>query len=227
VPNRFSGVGLSGDILISAGGGGYTPKFTPAARVKNSTVWLKQPSNNMFIELKGVHTLTLSQPVEVLEYQTDPGFRISDHLALKAPVFSMDVTLGDIWEGGENPNTIQEDRASKLTDLRKLYNSREPFIIECDFGTYESMVFTEFDIEESEKSANTFNVSIAIKKIIKAVILVSKIQFIYDEANQTLVGTDVDTGGLVEIQLTSFTAVSDADRSIIEKMYAAITGVGG
>ena len=208
------------DVVISAGGGG-APENVPAAVARNTSLILKLESKGVRIEINGVSSITLSYEVFAPEYNTDIGFRISDHFNVGTPTFSVACVFTDEWEDSDNKIS---DRADMLNALMTLVNYRELFSIETDFGEFDSILFTDIDVEESSDSVNSFNVTFSMKKIISAIITVAQVQFLYDEDSEQLVATDPVTGEQIQVQLTQFTAITEEQRSIIENIAAAIRG---
>jgi len=221
MPHFRSGIGLGSDIQIMAGGGGYTPSNLPVATARNSNLILKQEKNQISITLKGVSKLTLSYDIDSPEYTTDYGFKVSDHYSMSRPTFDVSCILTDEWE---NSNTLLTDRTELMNALTTLLNTRDPFTIECDFGTFDYVIFTDFQVTESSDSLNSFEVSFTLKKILMGIITAANVQFVYDSESNSLVSTSLETGELVNIQLTDFTPITDEQKSYLMRLNSEVLG---
>jgi hypothetical protein len=185
---------------------------------RNTNVKLISADKSIMVILNGVDSLTLNINTTAPEYQTDAGFEINDHLALDAPSIDISTTLSDEW--AKTGGVAVEGRDTLLSKLRALRDKREIFDVECDFGRFSGMIFGDFNIEEDNKAINSFKVNFGVRRVIRASLMVTQINFIYDEENDHLLGMDVQTGQTVEISLYAFSPLSEKDKSMLDKLWA-------
>ena len=183
---------------------------------RNTDVIMTSLDESITLTLKGVNSLTLNLNTIAPEYQTDAGFKINDHLALEPPYLDLSAVLTDEWSTSNDTN---EGRDTLLSKLRGLRDKREVFNLVCDFGNFPGMVFDSFSVEENNDSINSFTLNFTVKKTIRATLLVSQINFIYDEDSDQLLGLDVQTGQTVEISLYAFSALNEEDKSMLDQLW--------
>lgn len=220
-PGSYGSVVDSGTLNLSIA----SLKNSDSMKARNTDIYLIQGDSTVI--LKGMSSLTINLETLSMEYQTDLGFSVCDHLALSAPEFECNGVITDEWVDSPVASNFiakSNDRATIGAALRRIRESRAPFTLICDFGCYEGVVFKDFVLEETSDSINSFNFNFTAKQIIRASIQILAVEFLYDEVNNVLVGTSVQNGNITEITLTAFEAVSEGDKSILDNLYDAWKG---
>jgi len=168
---------------------------------------------------KGANVVKMKAETNVPSYQTDQGFSIVDHLAPQPIEFSIDLTFYDEW--GDD-KTLSQNRNMQYNRLMQIRRERKSFTFISDFGTFEDMVITRFEPEQTDKSNNTFVVSLDIRQIVRATISLFSTPLIYDE-DGALVNVGSVGGSGVEVALSVVDPLPENEKSWLEIIWDLAT----
>jgi len=217
---------------------GRIPRMTGVGRAINITVDpvgivverqlnkdIKMIGENITVVLKAASLCDMKLDTDVPEYQTDLGFRVSDHLALKAPEFEIEFMLSDEWEFSQATGLVElvTHRDELLSNIRQIRANRELFRLETNFGELDSMVMTTFSAEVSNKALNSYDCRMGVKRVIRGIVALVEVQWIKDPDTGQIIDTAFVDGSYTEVDLTLFTPEATTEKSILEKMAEWLT----
>ncbi len=178
-------------------------------------------NQNVFIngvEYPGVNVVSLALESEITSHAVEE-VEITEHVALKAPAFRLDMTFFDRFEGTGNAATLVETREEMFKSLRDLWLLKLPFTFESDFGVFDDMIINSLSPEETSDSGTIFAASLTITQIITVELLPIKLQVIRD-VDGKIIDVVPNASNLTEILLTTPEAIIEGEnKSLLEKLW--------
>jgi len=165
------------------------------------------------VQFRGISVVTPTFESDTPKYKVDQGFSITDHISINPMVFEIELTLYD----GVNADGTQTTRKEQYNKIMQLWAGRKTFTFESDLGVFEDMVITRFSPSTTNKSANTFDCSLTIEKIIRATISLFETPVV-TEPDGSIIEIGSISGSGTEVALTVVDSLPPEELSWAEQI---------